>query len=64
MKQGTYELLAQCNERFREMYCVYKESSSITGITNGIEEANQAMDFFHGLYQAGYGMFKKSMLNG
>lgn len=54
----------QYSERFRETYCVYNDSNLTTENIISIAEKEQAMDFFHGLDQAKYGMFKTSMLNG
>jgi hypothetical protein len=45
IKQGSFESLAQYSERFRETYRAYKESA----VNVDVGEADQAMDFFHGL---------------
>jgi hypothetical protein len=64
IKQGPFESLAQYSERFRETYRVYKETNSKEDSPVDIAEADQAMDFFHGLDQGRYGVFKTNMLNG
>jgi hypothetical protein len=45
IKQGSFESLAQYSERFRKTYRAYKESA----VNVDVGEADQAMDFFHGL---------------
>jgi hypothetical protein len=61
IKQGSFESLAQYSERFRETYQAIQDSS-INKLP--VEEADQAMDFFYGLDNAKYGVFKTSMING
>jgi hypothetical protein len=60
IKQGSFESLAQYSERFRETYRAYKDSATNVDV----EEADQAMDFFHGLDAGQYGVFKMNMMNG
>jgi hypothetical protein len=60
IKPGSFESLAQYIERFRETYRAYKEST----VNVDVGEADQAMDFFHGLDAGRYGIFKTNMLNG
>jgi hypothetical protein len=62
-KQVSFETLAQFSQWFQKTYQSYRNSSSLTkGVDMDKEE--QAMDFFHGLDQGRYGVFKTSMLNG
>jgi hypothetical protein len=61
IKQGSFESLAQYSERFRETYRAFQDSS-INKLP--VEEADQAMDFFYGLDNAKYGIFKTNMING
>jgi hypothetical protein len=63
IKQGPFESLAQYSERFRDTYHGYKATETAARPID-IEEGEQALDFFHGLYPARYGAFKTSMLNG
>jgi hypothetical protein len=63
IKQGPFESLAQYSERFRETYCSYKNMAPSSNPVD-IEEGKQAMDFFHGLDQERYAVFKTNMLNG
>ncbi len=63
IKQGSFESLAQYSERFRDTYRGYKATGTATRPVD-IPEAEQALDFFHGLDPARYGTFKTSMLNG
>jgi hypothetical protein len=61
IKQGTFETLAAYSERFRETYRAYEDTS-----TNGesVDEEVQVMDFFYGLDDGKYGLFKTNMING
>jgi hypothetical protein len=63
IRQGAYETLVQYSERFREVYKGYKETGTKAGPVD-VKEEVQALDFFHGLDQGRYGVFKTSMLNG
>jgi hypothetical protein len=63
IKQGSFESLAQFSERFRDTYRGYKATGTVTRPVD-IPEAEQALDFFHGLDPARYGTFKTSMSNG
>jgi hypothetical protein len=60
IKQGSFDSLAQYSERFRETYRAYKDSATNVNVS----EADQAMDFFHGLDAGRYGIFKTNMMNG
>ncbi len=61
IKQGTFETLAIYSERFRETYRAYEDTS-----TNGesVDEEVQVMDFFYGLDDGKYGLFKTNMIHG
>jgi hypothetical protein len=63
IKQGPFESLVHYSKQFCETHQCYKNTLSATNPVN-IEEKEQAMDFFHGLHQGKYGLFKTSMLNG
>lgn len=60
IKQGPFESLAQYSERIRETYLSYKHASVVPV---DINKKEQAIDFFLGLDQAKYGIFKTNMLN-
>jgi hypothetical protein len=65
IKQGPFETLAQYSERFRETYHAYKATKK-DPIDNPIDvkEADQAMDFSHGLDDIKYVEFKQNVKNG
>jgi hypothetical protein len=63
IKQGAFESLSQYSERFRETYWSYKNMANAV-TPEDIKEEEQAMDFFHGLDNGRYAMFKMNTLNG
>jgi hypothetical protein len=63
IKQGPFESLAQYSERFRETYRSYKNTAPSSHPVD-IRESEQAINFFHGLDQGRYAVFKTNMLNG
>ncbi len=62
IKQGSFELLAQYSERFRDTDQGYKATGTQSRAVD-ILENELALDFFHGLDQVRYATFKTSMLN-
>jgi len=65
IKQGPFETLAQYSEWFRETYRAYKatEKDPVNNLID-VKEADQAMDFFHGLDDVKYAEFKQNVKNG
>jgi hypothetical protein len=63
IKRGASESLIQYSKRFRETYQSYKITAN-SGSPVDIAEEEQAMDFFHGLDNGRYTVFKMNMLNG
>jgi hypothetical protein len=65
IRQGSFETLAQYSERFRETFQAYKATEKDPkDHPIDVSEADQAMDFFHGLDDGRYGEFKQNVKNG
>jgi hypothetical protein len=62
IKQGAFEGLLLYSERCHETYQAYKATDSTSNPVD-VKEEVQAMEFFHGLDNAKYGVFKMSMVN-
>jgi hypothetical protein len=62
IKQGSFEMLAQCSECFRDTYQGYK-ATGMEELPVNIPEKEQALGFLHGLDQGRHAAFKSSMLS-
>jgi hypothetical protein len=60
ISQGALETLVQSSDQLCAKYRSYKKSFPNVDIS----QKDQAMDFFHGLDNDRYGLFKARMMNG